>query len=120
MYTITHIQADADTFTLRITYSDGVTINADFKPVLEKDGVMTLLRDPAVFTTVRIGSRGRSIAWDWVSYFLPLPLAGTVERQTKFVRGLGHESVKLKRVLFVARASALTHVGRAKALTTNN
>ena len=41
---------------------DNVVITADFKAIPEK-GVMTLLKNPAVFGNVQIGYKGRSIVW---------------------------------------------------------
>ena len=58
------MKSNAETFTLTVTYSDNVTITADFKPLLEKGGVMTRLRVPAIFASVSIGPRGRSVVWD--------------------------------------------------------
>lgn len=53
---------DANNYSIKITYSDNVVITADFKELLEK-GVMTLLKNPAVFCQVQIGNKGRSIVW---------------------------------------------------------
>jgi hypothetical protein len=56
------IEQDATNYSIKITYSDNVVITADFKGLLEK-GVMTLLKNPAVFNQVQIGNKGRSIVW---------------------------------------------------------
>ena len=56
------IKPDANNYSIKITYSDNVVITADFKELLEK-GVMTLLKNPAVFGQVQIGNKGRSIVW---------------------------------------------------------
>jgi predicted nucleic acid-binding protein len=53
---------NAANYSIKITYSDNVSIIADFKGLLEK-GVMTLLKNPVVFDQVQIGSKGRSIIW---------------------------------------------------------
>jgi hypothetical protein len=50
-YFIKTIKPDANNYSIKITYSDNVVINADFKDLLEK-GVMTLLKN-----------KGRSIVW---------------------------------------------------------
>jgi hypothetical protein len=61
-YYIETIKPDATNYSIKITYSDGVFITADFKELLEK-GVMTLLKKPAVFSQVQIGNKRRSIVW---------------------------------------------------------
>lgn len=61
-YTITAIEPNAINYSIKITYSDNVTIIAEFKELLEK-GVMTVLKNHAVFDQVQIGSKGRSIIW---------------------------------------------------------
>ena len=61
-YYIKTIKPDANNYSIKITYSDNVVITADFKALLEK-GVMTLLKNPAVFGEVQIGNKGRSIVW---------------------------------------------------------
>ena len=61
-YHIKTIKPDANNYSINITYSDNVVITADFKDLLEK-GVMTLLKNPAVFSQVQIGDKGRSIEW---------------------------------------------------------
>ena len=61
-YYIKTIKTDANNYSIKITYSDNVVITADFKELLEK-GVMTLLKNPAVFNQVQIGNKGRSIVW---------------------------------------------------------
>ena len=61
-YYIKSIKPDATNYSIKITYSDNVVITADFKELLEK-GVMTLLKNPAVFGKVQIGNKGRSIVW---------------------------------------------------------
>lgn len=61
-YTIKTIEPNATNYSIKITYSDNVTIIADFEGLLEK-GVMTLLKNPVVFNQVQIGNKGRSIIW---------------------------------------------------------
>jgi len=61
-YYIKTIKPDTTDYSIKITYSDNVVITADFKELLEK-GVMTLLKNPAVFGQVQIGNKGRSIVW---------------------------------------------------------
>jgi hypothetical protein len=61
-YIIKSIEPNAANYSVKITYSDNVTIIADFNELLEK-GVMTVLKNPAVFDQVQIGSKGRSIIW---------------------------------------------------------
>jgi hypothetical protein len=61
-YTIKAIEPNADNYSIKIIYSDEMTIIADFKSLLET-GVMTVLKNPVVFKQVQIGSKGRSIIW---------------------------------------------------------
>lgn len=63
LYYIKAIEPNAENYTIRITYSDDVVINADFKELLEK-GVMTVLKNPDVFKQVSIDNKGRSILWE--------------------------------------------------------
>jgi len=61
-YIIKSIEPNVINYSVKITYSDNVIIIADFNELLEK-GVMTVLKNPAVFDQVQIGSKGRSIIW---------------------------------------------------------
>lgn len=69
MWTIATIRPIAANYTMSITYADGETILADFRPLLNKSSVMTALRDSVMFGTARIGARGRSIVWDGKAEF---------------------------------------------------
>jgi hypothetical protein len=64
MWTMTSIRSDPVDYTVEITYADGETIVADFRPLLDKGGIMAALREPAMFGSARIGTRGRSIVWN--------------------------------------------------------
>ena len=64
MWTIASVRPDPANYTVEITYADGETIVADFRPLLDRGDVMIALRDPAVFAAVRIGAWGRSIIWN--------------------------------------------------------
>lgn len=64
MWTIVSLRANAVNYTVSITYADGETIVADFRSLLDKSEIMTALRDSAMFGSVRIGARGRSIVWE--------------------------------------------------------
>jgi hypothetical protein len=50
-------------YRLRVTYSDGVHVDADIRPMIERGGVFAPLADPAEFAKVVIGAHGRSIEW---------------------------------------------------------
>ncbi len=56
------IEPNANNYSIKITYSDNVVINAEFKALLEI-GVMAMLKNPVVFSRVQIGNKGRSIIW---------------------------------------------------------
>ena len=62
MLTIQNIAIEPD-YTLSLTYSNGATIVADFKPLIAQDGVYAALSDPAYFAQVQVGERGRYIQW---------------------------------------------------------
>lgn len=62
MYTIEKIKPLRD-FLLELNYSDGEVVVADFKPVIAKGGVFSVLADPQFFNRVRLGERGRYIEW---------------------------------------------------------
>ena len=61
-YYIKAIEPNPENYTIRITYSDDVTVDADFKDLLEK-GIMKSLKNPDVFKQVSIDNKGRSIVW---------------------------------------------------------
>ncbi|RKZ72582.1 MAG: hypothetical protein DRR19_31965 [Candidatus Parabeggiatoa sp. nov. 1] len=46
---------------MRLTYGDGETILADFKPLIEQGGKFSKLGNPQFFK--QIGQRGRYIKW---------------------------------------------------------
>ncbi len=60
--TIRSVAPEAN-YKLRLTYSDGETIVVDFTPVIQRGGVFAPLSDPAFFSQVSIGERGRYIQW---------------------------------------------------------
>ncbi len=62
LYVINKIKSNSDNYSIKITYSDNVVINATFSDILNQ-GVMTVLKNPTVFNQVEIGKRGRSIIW---------------------------------------------------------
>jgi hypothetical protein len=63
LHVIERIEADPATYHLSLRYRGQPVIRADFKPLIDRGGVMAGLRAPAVFATARIGARGRSLAW---------------------------------------------------------
>ena len=50
-------------YKLRLIYSAGETIVVDFTPIIQRGGVFAPLSDPAFFSQVSIGERGRYIQW---------------------------------------------------------
>jgi len=50
-------------YQLRLTYADGEIIVVDFTPIIQRGGVFAPLSDPAFFSQVSIGERGRYIQW---------------------------------------------------------
>ena len=50
-------------YKLRLIYSDGETSVVDFTPIIQRGGVFAPLSDPAFFSQVSIGERGRYIQW---------------------------------------------------------
>ena len=63
LHVIKHIIPNPINYTVSITYRSQQVVQADFKPLIEQGGVLTPLRDPAIFAAVRIGPRGRSLVW---------------------------------------------------------
>lgn len=63
LHIIDHIQANPADHTVTLFYRGQAPIQADFKPLIRQGGVMAALADPAVFVGVRIGPRGRSLAF---------------------------------------------------------
>ncbi|MBS4052706.1 DUF2442 domain-containing protein [Methylomonas rivi] len=62
MFYIKTIKPNSENYSISITYDDNITIIADFGHLMEM-GIMTQLKDPAVFDQVQIGGQGRSIIW---------------------------------------------------------
>lgn len=50
-------------FLLELNYSDGEVVVADFKPIIAKGGVFSVLADQQFFNQVRLGEQGRYIEW---------------------------------------------------------
>ncbi len=48
---------------LCLTYTDGVVIVVDFKPLIAQGGVFAQLSDPDYFSQVLVGERGRYVQW---------------------------------------------------------
>lgn len=63
LHIIEQLEVDPTTYTLTLHYRGQPPIKADFKPLIERGGVLAPLRDPAVFAKAHIGPRGRSLAW---------------------------------------------------------
>ena len=59
---ITAAVADPMTHTVTVTWANGVTTINQFDHLMGK-GVFAAIADPAVFTQVRVGDRGRSLEW---------------------------------------------------------
>jgi hypothetical protein len=58
------IEPNSNNYSIKITYSDNNFIIAQFDDLLEK-GIMSILKNPSVFNTVKIGNKGRSIIWHY-------------------------------------------------------
>ena len=63
LYTIKCIKPNPENYTIQITFSDDVVVDADFKGLLDK-GVMRDLKNPDIFKQVSIDDKGRSIVWE--------------------------------------------------------
>jgi len=63
MYKIKKILPIAD-FKLVLEYSDGVSIVADFIPIIQQGKVFQPLRDPNFFAKVSLDNTGRYIYWE--------------------------------------------------------
>jgi hypothetical protein len=59
---ITRAVADPNSYTLAVTWANGETTVNRFDHLVGK-GVFAAVTDPAVFTQVRVGERGRSLEW---------------------------------------------------------
>jgi hypothetical protein len=49
--------------TVTLRWAGGAETRFDMAPVIAAGGVFAALEDPAVFAAVRVGPRGRSLAW---------------------------------------------------------
>jgi len=52
-----------DGYTVALEFADGFRGSVDFGESIRSDRVTAALRDPAAFSSVRIGPRGRSLEW---------------------------------------------------------
>ena len=59
---ITAAVADPKTQTVTMTWANGDTTINSFRHLIGR-GVFAVLADPAVFTQVQVGERGRSLEW---------------------------------------------------------
>lgn len=50
-------------YRLRLTYSDGETVTADFTSVVQQGGIFAPLADPAFFAQASLDERGRVVQW---------------------------------------------------------
>jgi hypothetical protein len=57
-----------DSTQLELLYQDGKCIVVDFKPIIEKGGIFSVLADPKIFSNVQLGNRGRYIAWGEIDF----------------------------------------------------
>lgn len=60
---ITSATPDARTLTVRLIWRTGAVTVKDMRPIIAGGGVFAALADPAVFSQVRVGERGRSLEW---------------------------------------------------------
>jgi len=79
MYKIKKILPIAD-FKLVLEYSDGVSILADFMPIIQQGKVFQPLQDPNFFAKVSLDKTGRYIYWEGELEFCAdaLRIKGTV------------------------------------------
>jgi hypothetical protein len=67
MYQLTKV-TPIDSTQLELLYQDGKCIIVDFKYIIEKGGIFSILADPKIFSTVELGHRGRYIAWGEIDF----------------------------------------------------
>lgn len=60
---IESVIADADTRQVVLHWAGGGETRFDMAPVIAQGGVFAALADPALFTAVAVGPRGRSLVW---------------------------------------------------------
>jgi hypothetical protein len=63
LFEIEHIRVYPERYTVDISYTDKVTVRADFKALMDQGGVAEALKDTRVFATARIGPRGRTLVF---------------------------------------------------------
>ncbi len=62
MRRIRKIQREED-FRLRLIYDDGSVAVVDFKDLIDKEGIFTSLKEPKIFSDVRLVEGGHCIQW---------------------------------------------------------
>ena len=55
---ITDLHIDSDPFTIELEYSNGERVKVNFKPIIDKGGVMSSLNNVDFFKRVSIGNKG--------------------------------------------------------------
>jgi len=63
LFEIEHIRVYPERYTIDISYTDKVAVRVEFKALMDQGGIAEALKDPQVFATARIGSRGRSLVF---------------------------------------------------------
>lgn|SRR5512135_853662 len=54
---------DAQRLAVQLTWRNGAVTVKDMRPIIGSGGVFAALADPAIFSQVRVGDRGRSLVW---------------------------------------------------------
>ena len=67
MYELTKV-TPIDSTKLELIYQDGERIIVDFAPIIEQGGVFSPLANPQVFSCVKLGRKGRYIAWGEIDF----------------------------------------------------
>ena len=79
MYKINRV-LPTDNFKLVLEYSDGISVVADFIPIIQQGTVFQPLQDPSFFAKVSLDKTGRYIYWEGEIEFCAdaLRMKGTV------------------------------------------
>lgn len=89
-FQLTAVEALPD-YRLRLTYADGRTFEVDLVDWIETTEALQAIKDPALFSRVRIGFAGRSV--DWIKDELDLGADNLRNLAVEQAGGIGHERI---------------------------
>jgi hypothetical protein len=89
--TLRDVQADRDGRTLHLTYADGVALDIDLKPIIQRHPTLRPLAEASVFRQAKLGPWGGTVTWG--SDELELAADNLRARAVEQAGGISHERI---------------------------